>query len=129
VKCFRAGLRRAQQCRSRQQEHSHARVEQGGSSIQREMATSGSALWVNDVTRIRSFNLKTGAPGLVVAPAGAVFVNDLAVGRRGNLWASDSETHSLYRVSTAGRVTPLRLPERFPGRPNGVALHPRPGEI
>jgi streptogramin lyase len=92
------------------------------------MAITGSTLWVNDVTRIRSFDLKTGAPGRVVEPAGAVFVNDLAVDRRGNLWASDSETHSLYRVSAAGRVTRLRLPKRFPGRPNGVALHPT-GEI
>jgi hypothetical protein len=93
------------------------------------MAITGSTLWVNDVTRIRSFNLKTGAPGRVVEPAGAVFVNDLAVDRRGSLWASDSETRSIYRVSAAGRVTRLRLPKPFPGRPNGVALHPGTGEI
>jgi hypothetical protein len=60
---------------------------------------------------------------------GSNFVNDLAVDRRGNLWASDSETHSLYRVSTAGQVSRLRLPKRFPGRPNGVALHPSTGEM
>jgi hypothetical protein len=94
------------------------------------MAIKGSTLWVNDVTRIRSFDLKTGAAGRVVdLSAFAVFVNDLAGDRRGNLWASDSETHSLYRVSAAGRVTRLRLPKRFPGRPNGVALHPNTGEI
>jgi hypothetical protein len=94
------------------------------------MAVRGSTLWVNDVTRIRSFDLETGAARRVVdLSAFAVFVNDLAVDRRGNLWASDSETHSLYRVSAAGRVTRLRLPKRFPGRPNGVALHPGTGEI
>jgi hypothetical protein len=94
------------------------------------MAVTGSTLWVNDVTRIRSFDLRTGAAGRVIdLSAFAVFVNDLAVDRRGNLWASDSETHSLYRVSAAGQVARMRLPKRFPGRPNGVALHPRTGEI
>ncbi len=93
------------------------------------MAIKGSTLWVTDVTRIRSFDLKTGAAGRVVELRGSNFVNDLAVDRRGNLWASDSETHSLYRVSTAGQVSRLRLPKSFPGRPNGVALHPGTGEM
>jgi streptogramin lyase len=52
-----------------------------------------------------------------------------SVARRGNLWASDSETRSLYRISGAGRVTRLSLPKSFPGLPNGVALHPTSGEI
>ena len=92
------------------------------------MAVTGSTLWVNDGTRIRSYDLKTGAAGRVVEIPGSIFVNDLAVDRRGNLWASDSEARSLYRVSAAGRVTRLRLPKRFRGLPNGVALH-QSGEI
>jgi streptogramin lyase len=88
------------------------------------MAITGSTLWVNDGTRIRRYNLKTGAPGRVVAIPGSVFINDLAVDRRGNLWASDSETRSLYRVSGGGRVTRFGLPKSFRGLPNGVALHP-----
>ena len=67
------------------------------------MATIGSTLWVNDGTRIRSYDLRTGAAGRVIDIAGSVFVNDLAVDRRGNLWASDSETRMLYRVNAAGR--------------------------
>jgi hypothetical protein len=93
------------------------------------MAVRGSTLWVNDAVRIRSYDLRTGAPGRVVDIPGSIFVNDLAVDRQGNLWASDSETHSLYRVSAAGQVTRLRVPRSIPGRPNGVALHPRTGEI
>jgi sugar lactone lactonase YvrE len=96
------------------------------------MAIKGSTLWVNDGTRIRSYSLKTRAPGRVVAiPPGSaitiarsVVVNDLAIDRRGNLWASGSETRSLYRVSAARRVTRFRLPKSFRGLPNGVALHP-----
>jgi streptogramin lyase len=93
------------------------------------MAVTGSTLWVNDGTRIRSYNLKTGAPERVIAIPRSVFINDLAVDRRGNLWASDSETRSLYRVNRAGGVTRFRLPKSFRGLPNGVALHPTSGEI
>jgi hypothetical protein len=93
------------------------------------MSIRGSTLWVNDVTRMRSYDLRTGAAGRTVHIPGSIFVNDLAVDRRGNLWASDCETRSLYRVSAAGRVTRLRLPKRFRGLPNGVALHPDSGEI
>lgn len=88
------------------------------------MAVVGSTLWVNDVTRIRSYDLRTGAAGRVVAIPRSVFINDLAADRRGNLWASDSETRSLYRVSRAGSVTQFRLPASIRGLPNGVALHP-----
>lgn len=93
------------------------------------MAVTGSTLWVNDGRRIRSYNLKTGAPGRVIAIPRSVFINDLAVDRRGNLWASDSETRSLYRVNRGGRVTRFPLPKSFSGLPNGVALHPTSGEI
>ena len=88
------------------------------------MVVMGSTLWVNDVTRIRSYDVRTGAAGRVVAIPRSVFINDLAADRRGNLWASDSETRSLYRVSRAGSVRRFRLPASFRGLPNGVALHP-----
>jgi streptogramin lyase len=93
------------------------------------MAVRGSTLWVNDGTRIRSYDLETGAPGRVVAIPRSGFINDLAVDGRGNLWASDSETRSIYRVSRGGRVTRFRLPKSFHGLPNGVALHPSRSEI
>jgi sugar lactone lactonase YvrE len=93
------------------------------------MAVKGRTIWVNDGHRIRSYDLKTGAPGRVIAIPGSVFINDLAVDRRGNLWASDSETRSLYRVTRGGSVTRFPLPKLFHGLPNGVALHPTSGEI
>jgi hypothetical protein len=93
------------------------------------MAVTGSTLWVNDAVRIRSFNLKTGAPGRVIPIPRSVFINDLAVDRSGNLWATDSETRSLYRVNRGGRVTRFRLPASFRGLPNGIALHPTSGDV
>ena len=93
------------------------------------MAVRGSTLWVNDGQRIRSYNLQTGAPGRVIAIPRSVFINDLAVDRRGNLWASDSETRSLYRVDKEGTVARFPLPKSFHGLPNGVALHPTSGDI
>ena len=93
------------------------------------MAIIGSTLWVNDAVRIRSFDLRTGAPGRVIAVSRSVFINDLAVDGRANLWASDSETRSLYRVKRDGQVTRFRLPKSFRGLPNGVARHPTSGEI
>jgi len=93
------------------------------------MAVVGSTLWVNDGSRIRSFNVRTGAAGRVVTIPRSVFINDLAADNHGNLWASDSETRSLYRVTRAGRLTRFRLPGTSKGLPNGVALHPRTGEV
>lgn len=93
------------------------------------MAARGSTLWVNDGRRIRSYNSTTGAPGRVVPIPRSRFINDLAIDRRGSLWASDSETRSLYRVSRAGRVTRFLLPTSFRGLPNGVAVHPTRNEI
>jgi len=93
------------------------------------MAISGSTLWVTDVTVIRSFDLGTGAAGRVIdLSASARFLNDLAVDRRGNLWASDSQANALYRVSPAGQATRLALPGRF-AAPNGLAVHPGTGEL
>ena len=69
------------------------------------MAVTGSTLWVNDVTRIRSYDLRTGAAGRVVAIPRSVFINDLAVDCRGNLWASDSETRTPPHIGTGTRYT------------------------
>ena len=78
------------------------------------MAVTGSTLWVNDVTRIRSYDLRTGAAGRVVAIPRSVFINDLAVDCRGNLWASDSETRTLYREHRRPRYT-IPPAEEFSG--------------
>jgi sugar lactone lactonase YvrE len=93
------------------------------------MAVIGSTLWVNDGSRIRSYGVRTGTPGRVIGIPRSRFINDLAADDRRNLWASDSETRSLYRVSPSGRVARFPLPSTFKGLPNGVALHPRTGEL
>jgi hypothetical protein len=69
------------------------------------MVVTGSTLWVNDVTRIRSYDVRTGAAGRVVAIPRSVFINDLAADRRGNLWASDSETQPPPRERSGLRYT------------------------
>jgi len=93
------------------------------------MASAGSTLWVTDVTVIRSFDLGTGAAGRMAdLSASARFLNDLAVDRRGNLWASDSQGNALYRFATTGQVTRIALPGRF-SAPNGLAVHPGTGEL
>jgi sugar lactone lactonase YvrE len=47
-------------------------------------------LWVSDITVVRKFDLKTGAPKGEVAIPGATFLNDLAVGADGSVYVSDS---------------------------------------
>ena len=93
------------------------------------LAAIGTTLWVTDVTQIRSFDLATGTAGRAVdLSASARFLNDLAVDRRGNLWASDTQASALYRVSPAGQVARIALPPRF-AAPNGLAVHPGTGEL
>lgn len=93
------------------------------------MAVIGSTLWVTDVTSLRSFTLGTGAPGAIVdLSASARFLNDLAVDKRRNLWASDSQGNALYRIAPGGQLTRLALPGTY-AAPNGLAVHPTTGDL
>lgn len=56
------------------------------------MALHGDTLWVTDIHVLRAFDRRTGAPLATVdlRPHGAMLLNDVAVGPRGRLYATDS---------------------------------------
>ena len=66
------------------------------------MAISKGILYVNDLTVVRSFDLKTGAPKGDVAIAGSTFLNDLAAAPDGKLYASDSG----MKAGAGGKMEP-----------------------
>lgn len=51
---------------------------------------SAGVLYVSDINVVRLFDLKTGAPKGEIAVPGATFLNDIAVGRDGRIFVSDS---------------------------------------
>ena len=51
---------------------------------------SGGVLYVTDITVVRKFDLKTGAPKGDIAIPGATFLNDIAVAKDGRVFVSDS---------------------------------------
>jgi hypothetical protein len=59
----------------------------GGNGVQLDgpkgLALQGDTLWVADITNLRGFNRRTGAPVASVAVRGAKFLNDVAVGADG----------------------------------------------
>lgn len=59
------------------------------------MAIADGVLWVADIDAVRGFDLKSGAPvaSLDIAPLGAKFLNDVAVGGDGNVYITDTGIH------------------------------------
>jgi sugar lactone lactonase YvrE len=51
---------------------------------------SGGILYVADITVVRKFDLKTGAPKGEIAVPGATFLNDIAVAKDGRVFVSDT---------------------------------------
>lgn len=96
------------------------------------LALHGGTLYVADITVVRKFNAKTGAPlGAIQFPK-STFINDIAVSDDGTLYVSDTGikiagndvtptgTDAVYKV-VKGKVTVLAKGEHL-NRPNGVAL-------
>ena len=56
------------------------------------LALIGDTLWAADITHLRAFDRRTGRPltSVDLGPLGATFLNDLAVGPDGALYATDS---------------------------------------
>ena len=95
------------------------------------MAIVGDVLYVADITTVRMFDRRTGAPRGAVAIPGSTFVNDLAAGPDGTVFITDtglrpdfspSGTDAVYRfrdgqLATVAKGTHLN-------HPNGVAVLP-----
>lgn len=94
------------------------------------MALAGGLLYVTDIRVVRKFDAKSGEPKGDIAVPGATFLNDLAVGPDGVIYASDTGmkatpkgfegtgTDAVYKI-IGNRATPL-IKNKELGRPNGL---------
>jgi hypothetical protein len=94
------------------------------------LAISQGVLYVADITQVRKFDAKTGAPKGDIAIAGTTFLNDIAAAADGKIYVSDSGvkataggmeptgTDAVY-VIDKGKARPLAKSKEL-GGPNGV---------
>jgi sugar lactone lactonase YvrE len=95
------------------------------------MGISGGILYVADISTVRKFDLKTGAPKGDIAIKGSTFLNDITVGADGKVYVSDSGlkmgssglepdgTDAIYVIDKAGKVKALAKGKEL-GAPNGL---------
>ncbi|HXF82118.1 MAG TPA: hypothetical protein VNN19_05140 [bacterium] len=95
------------------------------------LAISGDTLFVADITVVRLFDRRTGAPKGAIPIPGSTFVNDLAAGPDGSVYATDSGlrpdfspsgTDAVYRIRN-GRLSTVAKGTHL-GGPNGIAVLP-----
>ncbi len=95
------------------------------------LALQGDTLWVADITNVRGFNRRTGAPVASIAVKGSKFLNDIAVGPDA-LYLTDSGFEGgakglehtgpdrIYRIGPDRRVSVALQSDSLTG-PNGIA--------
>ena len=95
------------------------------------LTISGNVLYVADITFVRMFDRKTGAPKGKIAVPGATFLNDLATGPDGTVYVSDSGlkpgkngfepsgTDSVFKIVKGNRLVKL-IADKELGGPNGL---------
>lgn len=83
-------------------------------------------IWVADITHMRKFDLKTGAPRGEVALVGANRPNDIFVMPGGAAYISDNggQVGTVIKVSPSGEVSLLQPRDDIMEKPNGVAVMP-----
>ena len=95
----------------------------------------GDKLYVADITFVRNFDRKTGAPAGEVEIKGSTFLNGIATGPDGAIYVSDSGlkagkegfeptgTDAVYRIDPQkkNKLTPVAKNKEL-GRPNGLAV-------
>ncbi len=96
------------------------------------MAIVGDTLYVSDITAVRMFDRLTGKFKSSINIPGSTFLNDLASGRDGSVYVSDSGlkpdfspsgTDAIYKIDSGGKVTAIaKSPDLH--SPNGVAVLP-----
>ncbi len=96
------------------------------------LTISGDTLYVADITAVRLFDRRTGRDKGSIEIPGATFMNDLATGPEGSVYATDSGlkpdfspsgTDALYRIDRSGHVALLAKRPQVQA-PNGVAALP-----
>src|SRR5256712_12793027 len=94
------------------------------------MAVAGDTLYVSDITAVRMFDLRTGAPKGAVVILGSTFLNDLAAGRDGSIYATDtggrpdfspSATDAVYKIDPSGKLSALAKSPAL-DKPNGITV-------
>ena len=92
------------------------------------MALAGQVLYDADISYVRKFDRKSGAPLGSIKIAGSTFLNDVAIDAQGNVLVSDGGistgftqvgTDAVYRIDASDHVTPLVKGAEL-GGPNGL---------
>jgi DNA-binding beta-propeller fold protein YncE len=83
-------------------------------------------IWVADITHMRKFDLKTGAPRGEVALPGANRPNDIFATADGTVYISDNggQVGTIIKVSPTNQVSLLQPRNDVMEKPNGVAVMP-----
>lgn len=101
-------------------------------SAPKGMAISKGVLYVTDITHVRLFDAKSGAPRGDIAVKDATFLNDLATGPDGTVYLSDmgmkagsagfepSGTDAIYKVDAQTRRATVIIKDETLYRPNGL---------
>ena len=102
------------------------------------MVIAGDTLWMTDLDAVRGFHRRTGAPIATVdlAPLGALFLNDITIGRDGSLYLTDTGVRfdsagqrrhpgpdRIFRIQ--GRNASIALESAALGQPNGITYDTR----
>jgi sugar lactone lactonase YvrE len=97
------------------------------------LGIAGNVLYVSDITVVRKFDLKTGAPKGEIAVKDSVFLNDVAVAPDGRIFVSDSGMKAgekglepvggdaVYSIDKSGKVKTVAKAKELHG-PNGLVL-------
>lgn len=95
------------------------------------MAIQGGVLYVADLTRVRMFDLASGAAKGSVDVPGSTFLNDMCDGPDGSVYVTDSGlkggeggfvpsgTDAIYQIKADGSLTAIAKGDAL-GRPNGI---------
>ena len=92
------------------------------------LTVSGDTLYVADIDRVRKFDAVSGAPKGEILLKGATFINDVATGGDGSIYASDSGltpkfessgTDAVYKITPTDQVSAL-IKGATLGGPNGL---------